>query len=90
MDKLKEISDFLFDERLKQEGITRDDLNLVDLSISFSPVIPFPSTGAFCGGAPCDVIKTVGGKYMLLTGIKMVVDEDMLKLMRYRFLTNRH
>ena len=70
---------------LKDEGITKDDLELVDLDIGFSPVIPIE------GSDPCEVIsKTIGGLYIIDHPVfNYAVSELSLKIMRYRYLTNR-
>jgi hypothetical protein len=70
---------------LEEEGITKEDLDLVDLDIEFSPVIPIR------GGSPMEVIKLEGGMYRvpdcLIVGLNITPEE--LTIMRYRFLINR-
>lgn len=70
---------------LAEEGISKDDLDLVDLDIQFSPVIPCK------GDSPCEVIETNGGKYLLVNHpiFRHAISADELKVMRYRYLTNR-
>lgn len=70
---------------LKEEGITKEDLELVDLDIAFSPVIPFR------GSSPMEVIKLEGGKYRIpdypMAGLN--ITKEALTVMRYRYLINR-
>jgi hypothetical protein len=72
-------------EILKEEGITKEDLELVDLDIEFSPVIPYK------GASPCEVTETMGEKYIVHGVINgsQTVGVEMLTIMRYRFLINR-
>lgn len=70
---------------LAEEGITEKDLELVDLDINFSPVIPIRN------GEPFEVIEAVGGGY-LIPGhpiYNRAVSSQTLKVMRYRYLINR-
>lgn len=73
-------------ELLKEEGITKEDLELVDLDIEFSPVMPIK------GSEPMEAIKLRGGKYQVpdcpIIGMISLSEED-LKIMRYRYLINR-
>jgi len=66
----------------QDEGITQQDLELVDLEIDFSPVIPFH------GGKPVEAIETMGGAFYV-TGYPNIVSAEMLKVMRYRYLSQR-
>lgn len=70
---------------LADEGISRENLDLVDLSIQFSPVIPCK------GDRPYEAIETNGGKYLLVNHpiFKHAISADELKAMRYRYLINR-
>lgn len=72
---------------LAEEGITKDDLDLVMLEIQFTPVIAI--RGESIKDA-VEVTETVGGKYLvhhpLING---AVSEDELKVMRYRYLISR-
>ena len=69
-------------ETLKEEGITKADLDLIDLDIAFSPVIPIRN------GTPTEAIETIGGKYLLpnfpLFGY--AISKEQLTVMRYRYL----
>lgn len=56
---------------------------MVDLEIGFSPVIQFK------GGRPAEVIETIGGKYIVQGEMPQTVDKTSLKVMRYRYLSNR-
>ncbi len=70
---------------LAEEGITKEDLELVDLDIEFSPVIPIR------GGSPMEAIKLEGGKYRVpdcpMVGLNLTKEE--ITIMRYRYLINR-
>lgn len=70
---------------LKEEGITKEDLELVDLDIEFSPVIPIK------GSEPMEAIKLEGGKYRVpdcpMVGLNLSKEE--ITVMRYRYLINR-
>ena len=70
---------------LKEEGITKEDLELVDLEIEFSPVIPIK------GSKPTEAIKLEGGKYRVpdcpMVGLNLSKEE--ITIMRYRYLINR-
>lgn len=68
----------LFDE----EGITKEDLELVDLRW-FSPVIPFNNCH------PVEVTQTRGGDYIVPGYPIQPVPADVLKVMRYRYLISR-
>ena len=71
---------------LKEEGITKEDVELVDLEIEFSPVIPIK------GSKPTEPIKLEGGKSIVpdcpLVGLNLSKEE--ITIMRYRYLINRH
>lgn len=81
MDELEKIKWNL----LLEEGITKEDLELVDLKIEFSPVI------AIRGGSPMEVIELEGGFYRipdcLMVGLNLSKEE--ITIMRYRYLINR-
>lgn len=70
---------------LKEEGITKEDLELVDLDIEYSPVIPIK------GSEPMEVIKLEGGQYRVpdcpFVGLNISAEE--LTVMRFRYLINR-
>lgn len=70
---------------LAEEGITKEDLELVDLDINFSPVIPIR------GGSPMEVEKLENNKYRvpdcLMVGLNL--SEEQISIMRYRYLINR-
>ncbi len=72
-------------ELLEEEGITKEDLELVDLDIEFTPVIPVKN------GKPYDVIKTVGDSYLISDHpiVNTAISSEALKVMRYRYLTKR-
>lgn len=73
-------------DMLSQEGITKEDLELVDLDIQFSPVIPC------IGDNPCEVIETIGDDYLLVNHpmFQHAISADSLKVMRYRYLISRN
>jgi hypothetical protein len=79
----KELRSQFFKELEESEGISESDLELVDLDIGFSPVIPFK------GGSPAEATETIGGNYIVHGEIPMTVDAETLKIMRYRYLSNR-
>ena len=70
---------------LKEEGITKEDVDLVILDIAFTPVIPCK------GDDPFDVIETTGGKYLISNHpiFNQPISADELKVMRYRYLTSK-
>ena len=70
---------------LADEGITKEDLELVDLDISFSPVIPVR------GGEPMDVEELADGRYRIpdCPEIGLNITKERLTVMRYRYLINR-
>lgn len=82
---MKDILNKINEDLLKEEGFTKSDLELVDLNIAFSPVIPVK------GGSPTIVIKTIGEKYLLpeFPLINHAISKEALTVMRYRFLKNR-
>jgi hypothetical protein len=80
---LKCVRDQYYQELEQEEGITKADLTLVDLSIAFSPVIQFK------GSRPVEVTETIGGNYIVHGELPQTVDAEMLKVMRYRYLSNR-
>lgn len=82
-DVLKIVQEEFYSQLEQEEGITKKDLELVDLSIAFSPVIQFN------GDKPVEVTETIGGKYIVHGQIPQTVDAEMLTVMRYRFLINR-
>ena len=69
---------------LAKEGITKEKLELVDLDIEFSPVIPIKN------GEPMEAIKLEGGEYRvpdcLMVGLNLSKEE--ITIMRYRYLIN--
>ena len=70
---------------LEEEGITKEVIEMVDLEIGFSPVIPIK------GSRPMEVIKLEGGRFRVpecpMAGLNITSEE--LKIMRARFLINR-
>lgn len=70
---------------LAEEGITEDDLSLVDLDIEYTPVIPIR------GAQPMEAVKLRGGNYAVpecpLVGTS--ISPKALTVMRYRYLTSR-
>ncbi len=70
---------------LSEEGISKEDLELVDLSIAFTPVIPMKGDKAY------EVIETVGGSYLIVNHpiINYSIPAELLKVMRYRYLIKR-
>jgi len=70
---------------LGEEGITKEGIELVDLDIGYSPVIPFK------GSPPLEVIELTGGKYRIpdCPFSPLNISSDDLKIMRYRYLINR-
>jgi hypothetical protein len=79
----KELRSQFFKELEESEGICESDLELVDLDIGFSPVIPFK------GGSHAEATETIGGNYIVHGEMPMTVDAETLKIMRYRYLSNR-
>lgn len=71
---------------LEEEGITKEDLELVDLDINFTPVIPIR------GGSPMEVIELVGGKYRVLDCpfVGLNLSKEELTVMRYRYLISNY
>jgi len=69
-------------ETLKEEGITKDHLSLVDLDIAFTPVIPIKN------GTPTEAVETIGGQYLLpdFPLFKYAISKEELTVMRYRYL----
>lgn len=70
--------------QLAEEGITKEDLELVDLDINFSPVIPYRNSKS-----PMGVVELRGGNYAVPGTPFANVTPDQLKVMRYRYLINR-
>lgn len=81
---LKIVKDSFYIKLEEEEGITQKDLGLVDLSVAFSPVIQFK------GDRPVEVTETIGGKYIVHGQMPQTVDAEMLTVMRYRYLSDRH
>ena len=84
--RIKEVLETRMWEQLeREEGITKEDLQLVDLDIGFSPVIPFK------GDNPCEVMEsTTPGKYIIVHPlVQGAITAEELKIMRYRYLINR-
>ncbi len=73
-------------KELKEEGIDDTILDMVDLSIAYSPVIPIKNSSR-----SYEVKKTYGGKYLIINCpfFPEAVDEDTIKEMRARFLLYR-
>ena len=71
-------------ETLKEEGITKEDLSLIDLDIAFTPVIPIRN------GTPTEAVETIGGKYLLpdFPLFKYAISKEELTVMRYRYLVS--
>lgn len=69
-------------KELNKEGITKEDLELVDLDIAYEPVTPFE------GADPCGVSPAEGGGYIVYHPLLQhrKVSEEELKIMRFRFL----
>ncbi|MCK5609360.1 hypothetical protein KAR91_46230 [Candidatus Pacearchaeota archaeon] len=71
---------------LLKEGITKEDLELVDLDIEFTPVIPIR------GGSSMEVIELQDGRYRIpdcpMVGLN--ISKEELTIMRYRYLINRN
>jgi len=78
--------DKIITELLLEEGITKEDLELVDLEIGYSPVVPFK------GSRPMEVIKLEGGFYRIpeCPFVGLNITPESLTIMRYRYLINRH
>jgi hypothetical protein len=81
----KDVLEKIYADLLAEEGITKEDLDFVDLEIGFSPVIPVK------GGSPTEAIETIGGKYLLpnFPIFRHAISAEELKVMRYRYLSNR-
>ena len=84
----------LVDDELAQEGITPELLAMIDLSVAYSPVIPFRGGRLedavpvrAWGFVPDDVLprkfEVLGG------GVHNPVSQDSLKVMRARYLLAR-
>ncbi len=80
---VNELRKQFFKELEESEGISESDLELVNLEIGFSPVIQLK------GGNPVEVTETIGGGYIVHGEMPMTVDVETLKIMRYRYLSNR-
>ena len=81
MKNLNESLENLYWKELAEEGITKDDIELIDLDIAFEPVTPIK------GASPCEVIETIGGKYLVNHPLSAdAVTEEELKVMRFRYL----
>jgi len=83
-----EVLNKIVDGLLEDEGITKEDLELVDLDIEYSPVI------AIRGENFCDAVEAItctgGQKYLVKHPlVPEAVDAETLKIMRYRYLTSR-
>ncbi len=78
--------DKIIDDLLLEEGITEQDLQLVDLNIEYSPVIPIK------GSRPMEVIKLEGGQYRVpdCPAVGLNISPENLTVMRYRYLINRN
>src|SRR5437868_790084 len=76
--------------------LTYDAVPMVDLSLVYSPVLPAPWS------QPVEVLRTVGGKYLLRYGYTQnlrgditnlmhaeTASEEMLRFMRARYLIRR-
>lgn len=68
----------------ESEGITKEDIEFVDLEIGFSPVLQFKNSKY-----PAEVTETIGGNYIVHGEMLQTVDPTTLKIMRYRYLSNR-
>lgn len=73
-----------YQQLFEEEGISKEDLDMVDLDIGFSPVLPFRGDKY-----PAEVIETIGGDYIVHGHPFNPVSAEMLKVMRYRYLSNR-
>ncbi len=82
MEDLMNTLNSLYWDKLKEEGIEKDDIELVDLDIAFSPVTPMK------GEDPCEATETVGGKYIVHHPLysSVAVTAEALKVMRFRYL----
>lgn len=93
MSLLNVLKRFVRDE-LAEEGITPELLEMVDLDISYCPVIPFPGGGLDCavdvrpwGFLPDDVLPE---KFEVMhPHVDNPVDRESLKIMRARYLLAR-
>ena len=78
--------DKIITDLLADEGITREDLELVDLDFGYSPVIPVK------GMRPMEAIKLEGGNYRVpecpMVGLN--ISPEQLTVIRYRYLMNRN
>ena len=85
MDEITENLEKLKWDLLAEENITKEDLELVDLDINFTPVIPCK------GDRPYEVIETVGDKYLIPNHpiFNHAISKEELTVMRYRYLINR-
>jgi len=79
--KIAETLEKLYWEELNKEGITKEDIGLIMLEIEFTPVTPFE------GASPCEVKETIGNNYIVMSPTGAItVDEEGLKVMRFRYL----
>jgi hypothetical protein len=84
MENLKDILKKIYWEQLAEEGITKEDLKMVDLEIGCTPVIPFK------GDDPVDAVETMGLGYQVIHPlVSNPVTPEELKVMRYRYLISR-
>lgn len=81
MEDAIKILEKIYWEQLAEEGITKEDADIIMLDIEFSPVTP-------CKGCdPCEVIETKGGEYIVKSPLGyQAVTPDILKVMRFRYL----
>lgn len=75
-------SEKYFNVLFEEEGITKEDLEMVDLNIRFSPVLISKDS------RPVEVTKTIGGDYIVPGYPINPVPAEILKVMRYRYLTS--
>ena len=81
---MSELEEILW-KLLKEEGITKELVDCVDLDIEFTPVIPIK------GMKPMEVVKLEGGLYRIpnFTMVGLNITPEELKIMRARYLINR-
>lgn len=77
----------IYEGMLAEEGITPEQLEMVDLDITYNPVIAVRGEGL---DSAAEVRKTEGGRYIVdHPMVEAAIDAEGLKVMRLRFLKAR-
>jgi hypothetical protein len=89
MEEIMKVVQDEMDKEFAEEGISKEVLDMIDLDIAYSPVIPVRK-----GTQVCEVKKTYGGKYLIIDCpfFPNAVDKETIRVMRARFLlsTNKN